>query len=192
MESRSGEVVATAVTNIDLHDISRSCRTYGVKSFYAVTPIETQHGVVQRIIDHWRRPENKAYHPDRYEALSRLKLAKTFEEVLKDVQAIHPESRPEVVLTDARESVVRSLKSVTYSRLRSELMMGDSESSENPVILVFGTGWGTANAFYPVVDRVLEPIYGLKTDGEDSYNHLSVRSAVAIILDRLTHDRNDY
>jgi hypothetical protein len=43
-----------------------------------------------------------------------------------------------------------------------------------------GTGWGLTDEFMSSVDRVLEPIQGTAP-----YNHLSVRSATAIILDRL-------
>ena len=51
------------------------------------------------------------------------------------------------------------------------------------MILVFGTGWGISDVFYPEVHRILAPVYG--PEGNGGYNHLSVRSAVAIILDRL-------
>ena len=32
------EVVTTALTNLDLHDIARSSRTFGLDRFYIVTP----------------------------------------------------------------------------------------------------------------------------------------------------------
>ena len=53
-----------------------------------------------------------------------------------------------------------------------------------PVLLVFGTGWGLTEEVLDRVDDVLEPIRG--TGG---YNHLSVRAAAAIILDRLRNGR---
>jgi hypothetical protein len=83
---------------------------------------------------------------------------------------------PEVVLTDARPFP----KSVSYADYRREL--SDSARTK-PVCLVFGTGWGVSDAFYPEVNRILAPVYG--PEGAGGYNHLSVRSAVAIILDRL-------
>ncbi|PID40198.1 MAG: hypothetical protein CR984_04510 [Proteobacteria bacterium] len=49
-----------------------------------------------------------------------------------------------------------------------------------PLVLAFGTAWGLADEFMAAADHVLEPLVGKGT-----YNHLSVRSAVAIILDRL-------
>ena len=50
---RAGEVVTTAVTNLDVHDIARSCRTYGACAYYVVTPLTSQREIVQRILDHW-------------------------------------------------------------------------------------------------------------------------------------------
>jgi hypothetical protein len=47
-----------------------------------------------------------------------------------------------------------------------------------------GTGWGLADQVLDRVDRLLAPIQGAA-----DYNHLSVRSAAAIILDRLFGDR---
>ena len=53
-----------------------------------------------------------------------------------------------------------------------------------PTLLLFGTGWGLADSILDRVDHCLAPIRG----GSD-YNHLSVRSAAAITLDRLFGDR---
>ena len=61
--------------------------------------------------------------------------------------------------------------------------LSDPARGEKPVVLVFGTGWGISDVFYPEVHRILAPVYG--PEGSEGYNHLSVRSAVAIILDRL-------
>jgi tRNA (guanine37-N1)-methyltransferase len=49
----------------------------------------------------------------------------------------------------------------------------------------FGTAWGMSSEFIQNCDYILEPVQGI-----NGYNHLSVRSAVSIILDRICHDRN--
>jgi hypothetical protein len=49
-----------------------------------------------------------------------------------------------------------------------------------PTLLLLGTGWGLTEEILAQSDHVLEPIMG-RTD----YNHLSVRSAAAIVFDRL-------
>lgn len=177
MRNRTGETVATAVTNLDIHDISRSCRTYGIKRYFIVTPVTEQHRVVGRILTHWQKGESKTWHPDRFEALSRVILVKDFETVKAEIFAKHGEY-PEVVLTDASPLP----NAVAYLEYRRELA---NPERTKPVVIVFGTGWGISDVFYPEVHRILAPVYGLKDDPDGEYNHLSVRAAAAIILDRL-------
>lgn len=176
MVNRNGQIVTTAVTNMDIHDISRSARTFGMKGYFIVTPIEDQQELVGRILSHWSTEKSRQYHPDRFEALSLLRLVRTFDEVKAAIRAEQGQD-PEVVLTDARPLP----NSVSYAEYRREL--SDPKREGKPVLVVFGTGWGISDVFYPEVHRILAPVYG--PEGKEGYNHLSVRSAVAIILDRL-------
>ena len=116
------------------------------------------------------------YHPDRVEAVSLVRMVRSFEEVKTAIRAQHGED-PEVVLTDARPIP----NALSYAAYRQVLL--DPQRSKKPILLVFGTGWGISDSFYPEVDRILAPVYG--PEGVEGDNHLSVRSAVAIILDRL-------
>ena len=52
------------------------------------------------------------------------------------------------------------------------------------ILLLFGTGWGLTVEVLGQADMVLEPIRGV-----GDYNHLSVRAAAAVILDRLRAER---
>jgi hypothetical protein len=61
-----------------------------------------------------------------------------------------------------------------YEKFRAMLNNG------KPYVLTLGTAWGLAEEFISKADYVLDPIAGTA-----DYNHLSVRSAAAIILDRL-------
>ena len=54
-----------------------------------------------------------------------------------------------------------------------------------PVFLIFGTAWGLHRDVLEMADYVLEPIYG-----RSRYRHLSVRTASAIIIDRLMGREN--
>jgi hypothetical protein len=180
--NRQGAIVTTAVTNLDLHDIARSSRTFGLKGYFVVTPIEEQHRLLGRILSHWHKPQSQEYHPKRFEALSLIRLTHDFEGVKQEILRKHGEL-PEVVLTDAR----RVRESVSYSQLRHEL---ETSGRTRPLVIVFGTGWGVSDTFYPEVHRILAPVYGPEGDQESGgYNHLSVRAAAAIILDRLFGDR---
>ncbi|MBI4925990.1 MAG: RNA methyltransferase [Bdellovibrio sp.] len=175
IRNRQGQVVTTAVTNMDIHDIARSCCTYGVKKYFIVTPLEVQHGLVDRILAHWKLEKNREYHPDRSKALGLIELAYTFENVKQEIRSAEGKE-PEVVLTDAKV-LPGSMSFVEYKK---ELTV---PSRMRPSVIVFGTGWGIAEKFYPQADRILSPICG--PDNNDGYNHLPVRAAVAVVLDRL-------
>ena len=179
MTNRKGDTVTTSVTNLDIHDIARSCRTFCIKKYFIVTPLLEQHQMVGRILGHWDSEHASQYHPDRAEALSLVRVAGAFEEVRATILQ-ECGQLPEVVLTDAR----KQSQSTSYSEYRKEIEKADRTQ---PSLLVFGTGWGVAEAFHSEVSRILEPIWGV--GGPEGFNHLSVRSAVAIILDRLLGSR---
>jgi len=181
MRNREGKVVTTAVTNLDIHDIARSCRTFGVKEYILVTPIESQHDLVRRILGHWGEEPSQKWHPDRAEALSRVRVEATFHGLLDRLTREHG-IKPEVVLTDASDLA----GGISFSDYRKELQEREMSSNSRPVLIVFGTGWGIDRSFHPAVDRILAPIYGPEGKQEEGgYNHLSVRAAAAIVLDRL-------
>jgi tRNA (guanine37-N1)-methyltransferase len=48
-----------------------------------------------------------------------------------------------------------------------------------PIVLMLGTGWGLAPQVLAAADEVLEPIH------IGDYDHLSVRSAASIYIDRV-------
>lgn len=166
---KNGETIASAVTNLDLHDIARVCRTYGVKGYYVITPLEDQMVLVNRILDHWTTGVGAKYNPKRRQALKRVRAKTTFDEVLVEI-AKGEGRRPKTVATSAR----RHAGSLSYPRLREML------TDPVPIVLAFGTAWGLSDAFMADADYTLDPLAGVGT-----YNHLSVRSAVSIILDRL-------
>lgn len=168
--NKNMETVATSITNLDLHDIARCSTTYGVKRYYVVHPADAQRQLAKRIMGFWQEGYGAEYNPDRQEAFSRVKIVDSLAEVYDEIEALHGVT-PVKVATDARKYD----KTVTYTQLREDI-----ETTETPILLLFGTGWGLLKEDVENMDRILEPIYG-PTD----YNHLSVRSAVSIILDRL-------
>ena len=165
---KNGQTIAAAVTALDLHDIARAAKTYGVDVFYVVTPLEDQQELVRQIIDHWVTGIGAEYNPDRKAALALIRMKASLEEVLAEMQ-VAAGAKPQVVVTSAR----MEKSDLSHAALR-ELVKG-----KEPVVLVFGTAWGLASQALEQADFRLAPIAGA---GE--YNHLSVRSAVSIILDR--------
>lgn len=173
MRDKNGAVVTTAVTNLDIHDIARSCRTFGVKRYFLVNPLEEQQSVVKRIIGHWQEGGGREYNPDRAEAFGRVKIASWFKETVAEIESVEGQ-KPVVWMTTAR--CPEGMKSKRWSEAREMLKLG------KPTLLVFGTGWGMTEELLREGDSVLDPIEPAEESG---YNHLSVRSAVAIALDRL-------
>jgi hypothetical protein len=164
---RAGSTVTTSVTNLDVHDLSRSARTYGLAGLVVITPIEAQRRIVKRIVEYWNDPEHAARIPGRREALGLVRQAASLEEA---IELTGPGA--EVVGTSARGAAGR----VGWAEMRREI----ASDPTRPRLLVLGTGWGLAADALAMCHRMLEPI-----GGERDYNHLSVRSAGAIALDRL-------
>ncbi len=172
IKNKKGELVTTSVTNLDIHDIARSCRTFGVKKYFIITPLQAQQDLVERILEHWSKNGPQGTNPDRTEALGRIQLSKHIEEACQ-VITTEAGASPRLVATGAKlESFDHSCHSL------SQKMSLDKA----PYFLLFGTGWGLHPSLIESSDFTLEPISG-KVPGD--YNHLSVRSAVAIYLDRL-------
>lgn len=166
---KNGQTIASAVTNLDLHDIARAAKTYGVKRYYVITPLADQMVLVQQILDHWIIGAGGTYNPKRRQALELIRLKAAFAEMIAEISDVEG-CRPRTVVTTARAQ----WGNLSYGRLRE--MLGQS----TPLVLVFGTAWGLAEDFMAGADFILDPLIGA-----GNYNHLSVRSAAAIILDRL-------
>ncbi len=167
---KNGQVVTTALTNMDIHDIARSARTYGVKRFYVVTPVQALQKLALKIITHWEQGYGSQYNQTRKEALALVRLKDTLDNVILDMEQ-ECGSKPKLVVTSARPGGKRT----SFAELR-EMLIRDVQ----PFLLLLGTGWGLTDTVLAQADYLLEPI-----DGGTDYNHLSVRSAAAIMLDRL-------
>jgi len=174
VKDRAGETVSTAVTNLDVHDIARSARTFELRRYYVVTPIEAQHVLVRRIIDHWTLGAGRRRIPERHVALALCESLASLELAIADVER-REGVRPQLVATAARLTLQRPLTGFAEARARIR-------SDPAPFLILFGTGHGLADSVLAQADLLLEPISGV---GADPYNHLSVRAAAAIVLDRL-------
>lgn len=167
--NKTGDVIASAVTNLDLHDISRAARTYGVRSYYIVTPLSDQQELAKQITAHWTEGRGGELNPARRHALELVRIKETLADVTREI-AENDGRPPRLVVTCARAKI----GAIGYAQFREMLKTG------GPYLLVFGTAWGLAENFFKDADHVLAPI-----TGQSDYNHLSVRSAASIILDRL-------
>jgi len=171
---KNGAVVTTAVTNMDVHDFGRLARTFGARAFYVCTPVPTLRRLVDRIIRHWEVGPGSFYNETRKEALALVRQVDDLDAAATDVE--HETGvLPLLVGTSAKEGGDR----LSYPALARRL-----QEDPRPVLLVFGTGWGLTREVVDRLDALLEPIRGT-----GDWNHLPVRAAGAIVLDRLRNDR---
>lgn len=168
---KNRDLVATAVTNLDIHDIARSARTYGVARYFIVTPVEEQKRLVEKIKLHWLEGWGSTYNPKRKMALELVQTANSLQDAVAEIEG-RTGRKPRLVVTGAAGRP----NSVSFESFRELYRLDPDEQ----YLLLFGTGWGLTEQIFAQGDYVLEPISG---GGE--YNHLSVRSAAAIMLDRL-------
>lgn len=169
--NRNREIVCTSVTNFDIHDISRSCATYQIKKYFLIIPVEAQKKLTERIISYWQNGIGGKYNKDREKAFDITTVSESVEDAMKKIEEIEG-VKPLLVTTSARTFE----NSVSYKEFSTMV----NKEDKNIYLLLFGTGWGLSDEIMEKSDYILEPIRG-----KCEYNHLSVRAAVAIILDRL-------
>jgi hypothetical protein len=167
---RNGRTVTSAITSLDIHDLARSAHTYGLTRAYIVHPIPEQRDFAATVIDHWRFDFGRSFDGRRREALETIKIVETLDGAIADASTVGG-SRPLIVHTSARTS-----GGTMTSELRRKLEAPDAPAA----MILFGTGFGLAPSVLAHADIVLNAIMG-----PGNYNHLSVRAAVSIILDRL-------
>jgi hypothetical protein len=165
---RQREIVTTAITNLDLHDIARSAHTYGLSDFFVVHPVAAQRELADKVRDHWVSGSGGRRIPDRMPAMERVRVVPALDDAVRTLG-----DDCELWTTSAAERG----GALTHDAARARL-----EGQGVPVLLVLGTGWGLADSVCDRAHAHLAPIPSVRDDG---YNHLSVRAAAAILFDRL-------
>lgn len=169
---RDGQVLTTTITNLDLHDMARAVRVYGLAALYAVHPLASQRELALRVQRHWVSGAGGRRIPDRIEALAMLRVVADLPEARKDLD---PSGARVQLWTTAASA--RGAEATCFDDARRVL-----DTDGPAVLLCFGTGWGLAPELLDAADVRLEPIVARR---DTAYNHLSVRAACAITLDRL-------
>jgi hypothetical protein len=165
---RQRAVVTGAITNLDLHDISRSAHTYGLSAFYIAHPIAAQRELALRIREHWLTGSGSRRIPDRIPPMRDLRIVSSLDDAVTDIGP-----GTELWVTSANAKGLCLNYDDARERLRQE---------GAAVLIAFGTGWGLADEVMQRATHTLAPIQSPRDDG---FNHLSVRAAAAITFDRL-------
>jgi hypothetical protein len=174
--NRAGEVVTSSVTSLDLHDLARAARTYGIAATFVIHPSPAQRRFVSHVVGHFVGGPGRDFHPERGETLEQqVQVAPDLDAVLEAVEA-----REGVLPTLVGTSAQSGPDLIGFGALRCRL-----RKATTPSLVLFGTSWGLAPELWNRIDLRLPPVRG---ETETGYNHLSVRAAVAVILDRLLGD----
>ncbi len=190
VHDRTGAEVTSSVTNLDIHDLARSAATYGLAGTIAITPIALQREKIAHIIDVWQEEaaalaagsvDHFAPGPlpglpsgHRSHALAAVEVRASIEDAVASIASLHG-APPLVIATSAR--LHGGPPTLGFAELRSVLA---ETAPDRPVALLLGTGHGLTERAISLANYVLAPV-----SGQPAFNHLSVRSAAAIILDRL-------
>jgi len=173
--NREGDIVATSVTPLDLHDMGRIAATFGVKGFFVVNALASQRLLVAEMIYHWKEGLGGDHSPHRRRALSTAEVTATAAETF-DVVTAREGAEPMVAATSAR----RVGDSLPAERLLDV-------AAGRPVLVLFGTGYGMTRDLLAASDVLLDPIQG-PTD----FNHLPVRAAIAIYAYKILSKKREY
>lgn len=168
--NKERNVVTTAIANMDIHDIARIAKTYDVQGYYIINPIDEQRKLAGEIVSHWREGYGAGFNKFRKSSFELITIKENLQNVLDDI-ADKTGLKPQTIVTGANLSG----DVLTFAGCRKLL-----QNNSVPYLLIFGTGSGIADEVVSTADYRLEPIKGVS-----EYNHLSVRSATAIILDRV-------
>jgi len=160
----------TSVTSIDIHDIARSSKTYGAHGFFIVTPLIDQQKIVQKMLHFWKEGIGFEYNRSRYDAIQLVSLVDSLQQVIDAIELAEG-CKPLIIATSARP--------MGSPEIISFFDQNKVWKSGQPVLILFGTGQGLDPVVIDRCDFVLLPI-----EGFSGFNHLSVRSAAAIVLDR--------
>ena len=160
----------STVTSIDIHDIARSSATYGIKKYIIVTRLESQYKIVKNFLGFWHG-DKKECNLSRAHALESVDVMHELSDAIEHIANIEG-IEPITIATSSRREIPNH-SMITYY---------DQEKiwrEKRPILFVFGTSHGISPDLMNAMEYRLVPLEGLK-----EFNFLSVRSAVAIILDR--------
>lgn len=167
---RRGEKSTAAVTGLDLSDIARSCRTYGIDRFLVVTPLSSQRELVKTMARHWTEGGGGKANPARKEAFFRLKTEASLSRAIEWI-AKREKEPPLIIGTSAK------MREGAFHWLEAKRKMLREKKA---VLFVFGTGSGLCDEVLEQCSMILQPLSG----GAEDYNHLSVRTAAGVVFDR--------
>lgn len=163
--NRLGQEICSTISEHDVFDASRLSLTYNV-NIYVVNPKPAQRELCMRLLSHGTDSNTRASARGLF---TKTSYAADLETVIQQLTTEHG-AAPFVVATSAKSSN----GDVSFASVREHMQQG------RHLLLLVGKAWGLSSSVLDAADARLTPI-----DSGSGYNHLSVRSALAILIDRL-------
>jgi tRNA (guanine37-N1)-methyltransferase len=161
----------TSIASLDIHDAARASITYGIKNLFIVSPLQDQQEILRTFLKFWGSEIGKKYNESRQQAVSCVRPVFSFQEMIETINKQENMKAPIIITTSAQN--------IKYGKQIDFYSQGEVWQHDRPVLFLFGTGQGLSEKILEKSDYSLLPISGLT-----EYNHLSVRSAISIVLDR--------
>lgn len=171
INKREKETISSFVA-LDLHDIARSSRTYGLDRFYLIHPVLEQLELARQVSRHWVSGYGHEANPTRAAALHLVRYSCCLGGVLRDLR----EATGCLTLVVAT-SAGGHRREISFGNFRNRLQIRRERYN---FLILFGTAWGLERRILAHCHFILAPIVGV-----GCYRHLSVRSAATVIMDRL-------
>lgn len=168
--TKDENVTTTSIKSLDIHDIARACKTYGIEKLFIVTPLKDQKSIAKEFLKFWLETDGRVYNESRYKAVKNVVVVDSFSQVTEFISNQNDSLNPIILTTSAKRNTKKSITFNDQSKIWAH---------KKPVVIVFGTGSGLNEQMIEKSDYLFVPI-----DGMSGYNHLSVRSAAAIVFDR--------
>lgn len=168
-----GRTGVSSLTNLDIHDIARISRSYGMAAFYVLTPLREQLDLLRGILEHWINGTDS----DRARALALVKPVASFAEMKSVATRLHG-VLPEFIAASAQWP---AMKKAPLPLTPAEVL---ARCRRGPVVICLGTARGLSRQALAQCGAQIRPLRFL------SDNHLPVRSAAAILADRILGDYN--
>lgn len=166
VRDRRGDVITATIDHFDVFDASRLSLTYPVAGVFVVNPEPSQRDLAERVIAYGTDPHRSE---DRRGCLHKTRWAPDIAAAREAVLA-ETGRAPRTISTSAQASP----DAVGFAAVRAAIATGA------PHLLLVGKASGLTDDALAAADLRLAPI-----DAGTGYNHLSVRSALAILIDRL-------
>lgn len=160
----------TSIASLDIHDIARTSKTFDITQFFLVSELIDQRNILESFLKFWHSRDGEKYNQSRYDAVALVNAQENLTGVIQHIEEKEG-VKPIIIATSA--------KNQTNAEVIDYYSQGKVWQQNRPVLFLFGTGQGLADEVLNECDYILAPVEGMS-----GYNHLSVRAAVAIILDR--------